>query len=81
MNYKSITLRGGAVVTADVTRSSMCKYCGKTIIWAVTSRAAKLPIEKIDTEYQAHFTTCKPRSRQSDMLDDVIRQSERDGWR
>ena len=81
--YEQIKLLGGAVVTADLSGSSNCKRCRRTIWWAITKNAKKMPICKNDKgEFISHFADCPGAKefRKDDNLDGIDRQKERDLW-
>lgn len=85
MVYREITLKGGASVVVNFSSPARCKRCGERIFWAVTNKAKNIPICKDkDGSYISHFGRCKRPVVSApgfgDRLDDLNRQSRRDGW-
>jgi len=81
--FERIKLLGNAIVTVDLSKKSVCKRCRRTIWWAVTKNAQKMPICKdINGNFISHFADCPSAKefRKDDHLDDAQRQGERELW-
>lgn len=60
MDYQEIKLKGGAVVSCDMSAyRSRCKSCNEPIRWAITSSGKKMPIRQDENgEWVSHFSDC-----------------------
>lgn len=85
MLYRQITLKGGAVVFANLAEVSRCRKCKQKIHWATTKNAKSMPIcTDSEGNWVSHFTNC-PGAKHfrverggGDMLDEVEEQARRD---
>jgi len=88
MKYETITLLGGAVVTADISKWSACKKCKEKIVWAVTKTPKNIPIQQDGNgNWIAHFALCafardfrKLGSGEGDRLNELEYQKQREKW-
>lgn len=80
MEYKTIKLKGGAVVTLKSMQTSPCRRCGKQVFWAVTKNAKLMPVSRDrDGGWISHFTDCVPQYK-GDLLSEIQKQQERERW-
>ena len=80
MQYIKVTLKGGAEVTFDLDRKSICKRCKKDIWWACTKNAKQMPVRRdTDGGWISHMVDCSTK-RPEDLLSNTQRQEERDRW-
>ena len=82
--FSQIKLLGNAIVTVDLSESSVCKRCRRAIWWAVTKNAKKMPICKDnDGNFISHFTDCPGATefRKDARLDEAQRQGGRELWK
>jgi hypothetical protein len=74
---KQITLHGGAVVTADITRQGKCRSCQSPIYWATTEKGKYMPIEEYaPNRYRSHFSSCPNADGHRESLANKVRESE-----
>ena len=82
--FEKIKLVNGFSVTADLSQLASCRSCGKSILWAVTKNAKKMPICKDDNgNWISHFADCPSASKfrkPEDRLSEFDRQRERETW-
>ena len=82
--FSTITLKGGVVVTVDLTNQAKCSKCKMAIVWSVTKNLKNMPIcNDKDGQWVSHFSNCvfhKEFRKGSDRLDEASRQKERELW-
>ena len=60
IDYKEITLLGGAKVQVDFSqRPTPCRKCAKPIRFGITAAGKYMPVIEVDGQWQSHFADCE----------------------